>query len=102
MSNFYRLTIPAQQDLNDISQFIANRNIDAAIRLVDKITQKFETLAKFPNLGKSRAELFPGLRSFPLEDYLIFYRLIDGGIEIVRVVSGYRDVEALFENVDGS
>lgn len=37
----------------------------------------------------------PGLRSFPVGKYLIFYRLIDGGLEIVRVLHGARDIENL-------
>ena len=36
------------------------------------------------------------LRSFLVEDYLIFYRVVSGNIEIVRIVSGYRDIELLF------
>lgn len=30
-------------------------------------------------------------------DYLIFYRPVDRGIEVVRVIHGARDIEALFE-----
>jgi toxin ParE1/3/4 len=51
-------------------------------------------------MGLNRDDLEPGLQSFPLEDYLIFYRPIEKGIEIVRVVSGYRDLEALFSSQD--
>ncbi|NES81639.1 MAG: type II toxin-antitoxin system RelE/ParE family toxin [Moorea sp. SIO2B7] len=40
--------------------------------------------------------LLPLLRSFPIDDYLIFYRPLDNGIEILRVISGYRDLEKLF------
>ena len=38
----------------------------------------------------------PSLRGLPLASYIIFYRIIDDGIEIIRVVSGYRDLESLF------
>ncbi len=51
-------------------------------------------------MGINRDELEPELRSFPVEDYLIFYRPIDKGVEIVRVVSGYQDLEALFSSQD--
>lgn len=51
-------------------------------------------------MGRRRDELLPSLRSFPVDDYLIFYRPIAGGIEILRVVSGYRDLNALFEHQD--
>jgi toxin ParE1/3/4 len=51
-------------------------------------------------MGRQRDELYPGLRSVPLEDYLIFYRLVPNGIEVMRVVGGYRDLEALFREDD--
>jgi len=50
-----------------------------------------------PNLGRRRDELIPSLRSFPVEDYLIFYFPLENGIEIARVVNGYRDLDAMFD-----
>ncbi len=41
-------------------------------------------------------ELLPGLLSFPFGRYMIFYLSIPGGIEIVRVLHGARDIERLF------
>jgi toxin ParE1/3/4 len=38
----------------------------------------------------------PPLRSFPVDRYLIFYRPVKGGIQIVRVLSGYQDLTAIF------
>lgn len=38
--------------------------------------------------------------SFSIEPYLIFYRQIEGGIEIGRFVSGYQDLRALFDEED--
>lgn len=64
---------------------------------MDTIGKKFEILANFPNMGRRRDELLTSLRSFPVDDYLIFYRQIESGIEITRVVSGYRDLDALFD-----
>ncbi len=48
------------------------------------------------NLGKSVEELAPNLRFVPLGNYLIFYRPTDGGIEIVRLLHGARDVTVDF------
>jgi toxin ParE1/3/4 len=47
-------------------------------------------------MGRRRDELSPNVRSFPINNYLIFYRLIEEGVEILRVVSGYQDLEGLF------
>lgn len=61
----------AEQDLENINSRIAAYNPKSANDLLDKILDKFETLASFPNMGKSRDELITGLRSFPVEDYLL-------------------------------
>lgn len=90
-------SVPARNDLKAINRFIANNNPEAARRLKDKIRQQCLLLAKFPNMGCRRDELLTSLRSFPVDDYLIFYLQIEEGIEIVRVVSGYREIEALFD-----
>ncbi|MGB8702522.1 MAG: type II toxin-antitoxin system RelE/ParE family toxin [Thermosynechococcaceae cyanobacterium] len=97
MSNVCRFTIPASRDIEAIIDYIADvQGLDAADRLLQTINKKCRNLAIFPGLGRSRKELAPDLRSFPVEEYLIFYRLVEDGVEILRVVSGYRDLEAFF------
>jgi toxin ParE1/3/4 len=96
----YVLTIPAKQDLKDITRYITRFNPDAARRFNEKIKQQCKLLADFPNMGQSYDNFGNGLRSFPVEDYLIFYRPIDGGVEVLRVVSGYRDLETVFLSED--
>jgi len=46
--------------------------------------------------GRKRDELHPGLKSFPVGMYLIFYLPISGGIQIVRVLHGMMDIDAYF------
>jgi toxin ParE1/3/4 len=53
-------------------------------------------LATQPHLGKSVEELAPRLRFMPLGNYLIFYRPLPDGIEIVRLLHGARDITAAF------
>jgi toxin ParE1/3/4 len=57
-------------------------------------------LAGHPNLGRSRDELEEGIRSFPVGKYVIFYRVIPAGVEIVRVLHGSRDLNAIFNSDD--
>lgn len=54
-------------------------------------------LAGMPRMGRARPELRPDVRSFPVGPFMIFYREIEGGIEIVRVARGARDLSALFK-----
>ncbi len=50
-------------------------------------------MAKSPLLGKSRDYLRPGYRSIQLERHLIFYRVTDTAVEIVRVLHDSMDPE---------
>jgi toxin ParE1/3/4 len=86
----------ARADLSDIWQFIAEDSDDQADAFIDLIDQKFELLAQQSGLGRRREELAEGLRRFPVGRYVIFYLLIPGGVQIVRVLHGARDIEAGF------
>ena len=96
MSRF-RISTQAAQDIEDIWKYLAPNNLKAADTLFDILRESFPKLAKFPKMGRLRDELAPFLRSFPVKNYLIFYRPIEEGIEILRIVSGYRDLEKLFD-----
>ncbi len=50
-----------------------------------------------PYMGRQREELAARLRSFPVGSYVIFYRPIDDGIEVARILHGARDFPPLFE-----
>ena len=41
--------------------------------------------------------LLPDLRSFPMGNYVVFYQQIDGGIDVIRLLHGSRDIEEVFK-----
>jgi len=88
----------ARQDYRDIWRYIANDNPAAANRLLWRIDAKLERYADNPRRGATRDNLTPGLRSFPVGNYLVFYRIVPDGIELVRVLHGARDLNALFRS----
>jgi toxin ParE1/3/4 len=47
-------------------------------------------------MGKTYPKLNSNLRGFVVEDYIVFYYPNSDGINIARVISGYRDLEDLF------
>lgn len=53
-------------------------------------------LAETPGMGKDRPELAPALKSFPVAHYVLFYRVVPAGIELVRVLRSSRDVNLIF------
>jgi len=92
-------TSQAGSDLNEIWYYVATKsgNLDVADRLIDSITDRFTLLAGYPNMGRARDEdLRLGLRSFPVGEYVILYRIQDEDVLILRVLRGSRDIEALF------
>ena len=93
----YRVSDAARADLEEIWLFIAQDDPDVAGRFVRSIVSRFPTLASMPFMGRQRDELAPRLRSFPVSNYIIFYRPMADGIEIVRVLHGSRDFPPLFE-----
>ena len=92
----YSFSDTAIRDLDEICNYIAVENSRAASQLFDKIRQKCKLVASFPNMGKSYSRLEPNLRGFIVEDYIVFYYPIPDGINIARVVNGYRDIEDMF------
>jgi toxin ParE1/3/4 len=93
----YRLTPEAEKDLDQISDYIANDNPQAALRLLGRIEERCQRLAEMPETGRARDELAEGLRSGIVGNYVIFYRLDDEGIQVIRVLHGSRDLPSLFE-----
>ena len=91
----YYLDFQAQRDLRDILEFISDHSILAAERTRDRLENTFLGLAANPYLGQERPELEAGLRSFPVNPYTIIYRPLDGGVIIVRVIHGSRDITHL-------
>lgn len=85
----------AERDLLEIWSFIARDNPGAADRFLDLVGEKCELLANSPEIGRRRDDLAPSLRSFPVGRYVIFYRPAERGIQVVRVLSAYRDIAAL-------
>lgn len=90
----------ARLDLENIWDYIAIVGGDpmAADRLIDAIAQRFILLARNPGIGRTRDEdLRVGLRSFPVGDFVIFYRTNDADVVILRVLHGRRDLKSLFD-----
>ena len=85
----------AEGDLTEIYIFIAGDNRAATWATIELLDQKTATLAATPGIGRAREELQPNLRSLAVGNYVIFYRASPDGIEVVRVLHGKRDVEAI-------
>jgi toxin ParE1/3/4 len=72
-------------------------NEEIADRVIDSVSRRFDFLSNTPLGGRARDEVVPGLRSFPVGQYVIFYRVVPTGALILRVMHGRRDVASFFE-----
>lgn len=93
----YVINILASRDINEIADYFAETSIEAGERFFSEFNRKCQQLVAFPNSGKSYAKICPDLRGVSLQGYIVFYRVFDDGIEILRVVSGRRNFLSLFE-----
>ena len=82
----------AERDLDDIWLTIARDNPAAADRVIDDIEVAERRLAEYPELGRARDELLPGVRSWVAGAYLLFYRVETSALVVIRVLHGARDL----------
>ena len=78
MRCLYRIAPDAHADLDDIWTYIAEDNIAAANRLLDRLHETFAMLSRQPLLGELREELGADYRSFHVGRYVIYYRPMRG------------------------
>ena len=91
----YVLSVAADLALDEIWEYIAGDNVDAADRWVEKLFDAFEALACTPGMGHKREDLtyYPVL-FWPVGSYLIIYRAEQRPVEIAAVTQGSRDIPA--------
>jgi toxin ParE1/3/4 len=90
------LSQQAKDDLVEIWLYIAADSPSAADKFIEYVHEQCGRLCSSPEIGRRRDELIAGIRSLPVKRYLVFYRVTNDTIEIVRILSGYRDIETLF------
>lgn len=88
----------AERDLKTIAYYIATESgsVDIADRQVDAIAERFELLADHPEIGRARDDLGRGRRTFPVDTYVILYRVRGEDVLILRVAHSKRDLDTLF------
>lgn len=99
MSAYY-LTPKAAEGIECIWDYIAgDSGVSRADKVVDDIFTAIENLAEMPGMGHGREDLADEtLLAWPVHSYLVVYR-DRRPLEVVHVVSGYRDLFELFANM---
>ena len=90
-----RYTWKARQDLIDIWRHIAAESPAIADQCLDRIEARCTQLAAFPELGPERSDIAADARMLVIERWIALYRLVEQGVQIVRIIDGARDVSRL-------
>ncbi len=93
----YIISVPALQDLQEIIDYFAQTNVETGDKFINKFDAWCQKLRSFPAIGKRYDGVSPGLRGVLIDEYIMFYRVTDDLVEIVRIVHGKRDLLSLFQ-----
>jgi toxin ParE1/3/4 len=94
----------ADRDIDGQAEYLMREaSLETALRFYDATAATFDKLARMPSMGERRESSNPrlaGLRVWRIDgfpNHLLFYRPIEGGIEIIRVLHGARDIDAVLD-----
>lgn len=82
----------AEADLIDIWLYVAEDQPINADRLLDRLNDAALLISETPLMGVDRPDLSKDIKSFPVENYILFYRIKPDVLELVRVLSASRDI----------
>jgi toxin ParE1/3/4 len=89
-------TSRAIEDLKEIVAFIAYDDLAAACNWLTEIESLFELLSTQPSMGiQLKSRQYGKIRRFARGNYLVYFRAIGSGVEILRVLHGARDHRGL-------
>lgn len=88
----------AEDAVDAIADRIARDNIQAALRFYDRVEETYERITRWPLIGsriRVRDRDLADLRTYPIRGYrkyIVFYRPMADGIEVVHVIHGARGI----------
>lgn len=92
MTGRYILSARAQRDIDEIWDYTAKRwSIDQAEIYTRQLGQDIEAVAAQPTIGRACPEVRAGYYRYPSGSHVLFYRRIEGGVDIVRILHARMD-----------
>ena len=93
----YELSFEAVEDLETVFAYTFYQfGYDQASKYLDSFDVLFDDLCLNPNIGRLRGELRAELRSVNHQSHIVFYRIRDNKIIIIRILHGSRDLPRYF------
>ena len=94
----YILSAEAVRDLLELRVFLTEREgEERALTIIARLHRIMTALSEYPGIGRQRGDLEGSPFSHPVQSWMIFYRPTTDrtAIEIVRVVDGRHDIQAM-------
>lgn len=90
----YRLSPAAEHDLESIFEYtIRQWGIEQANRYTDLLTAAFEELSQSPSAAPTCEHIRSGYRRRSVERHVIYFRITDYGIAVIRILHEKMDVQ---------
>jgi len=84
----------AENDLNEIIDYIAQDSLEYALSFYEQVREKVENLILFPKMGRIVPELDdPNIRELILRNYRIIYKILGEKIQLVRLFHGSKIID---------
>jgi toxin ParE1/3/4 len=97
----YSLSEKAVSDLEGIYEYtILHFGLEQARAYLLGLHERFQILADNPGVGRSAAQLAPGLRRHEYQSHIVFYVPKGNGVLIVRVLHSRMDAKRRFGETD--
>ena len=87
------------EDLKNIKEYIAEDNEEMAVKTIQEIYIRIESIQQFPHMVADllrRVSFRTDYKYVIFGNYVVLYRIEDEYIEIYRVVNRYRDITQIF------
>jgi toxin ParE1/3/4 len=94
----YTLSDSARRDIDEVWEYIAQDNVDAANRVIEKVYERLLLLANAPHLGAIFPAISETIRHTTVGKYVIFYEPREAEVSVLRVLHGARDFTTLFQD----
>lgn len=96
-----RINPLVEKDLKEIPDYIAEDNVEYAVKTIKEIYDKFENIQLYPKIGadlRNRVSFKTDYKYIVWKNYVIIYKIQNEYIDILRVVNRYRDIIGIFDD----
>jgi len=92
----FRFSSRARRDLAEIVLYLIENDDSRASSFLDRLEARLAEIADRPLGFPGRDDLAAGLRASGFGSYLLFFRIADDHLKLVRIVHQARDLRRMF------